>query len=565
MVQQQQQPVDPDQIYQSFDRNLYKITGDTGLDNIMDILNSDTSTNNSANVQTLASDLGGGVASTSTTQASGAATQAGKQSFSDTTSGYWLGVDPATGIAKFNIGNSTNYITWDGTTLTIQGGANVTSINIPDTTTAHSFHVDSSGNAWWGANVAAGIGSAPASVTSAGAATFSNVTITGGSLNINGGIATISPTGAVVLQNVSIGGTSTQFQVNDNGYASFGNGSDGAVVFDGSSVVLGITPAGSLYILTRDIYVSSLTVNSGVYILGNGYRIFCTGTTTINGTLYYIGNNGTQGSNASGATGGAGGSGGAALTTGFLIGAVAGAAGGAGGSSAGSGGINATGTSVSNSLSVNGADGGSGGGGGNGNLGDTIPLVPGTGAGGTATPSNVKFIANWHLFTLLDISSTGATVKFNNSAGSGGGGGGGAGGRSNVGSAGGGGGGGGGSGSGGGIIALYSRNIIIGAFGVIEANGGNGAGGGNGANSAAANNCGGGGGGGAGAGGNGGLIILVYNTITNNGTLLVNGGAPGGSGGTGGIGFGGAGGPGSPGASGSPGNAGTIYQFPISL
>src|SRR3990167_916579 len=38
----------------------------------------------------------------------------------------------------------------------INGGVSVTSLNIPDTTTDNSFHVDSSGNAWWGADVADG-------------------------------------------------------------------------------------------------------------------------------------------------------------------------------------------------------------------------------------------------------------------------------------------------------------------------------------------------------------------------------------------------------------------------
>ena len=96
--------------------------------------------------------------------------------------GWWLGVDH--GIAKFSFGTAggSAYITWDGTTLTIVGGLNVSSLNIPDTTTANSFHVDTSGNTWWGANVASGLAAAPASVDDAGNATFSSVTITGGTI-----------------------------------------------------------------------------------------------------------------------------------------------------------------------------------------------------------------------------------------------------------------------------------------------------------------------------------------------------------------------------------------------
>ncbi|MEK7179997.1 MAG: hypothetical protein AAB706_00820, partial [Patescibacteria group bacterium] len=53
----------------------------------------------------------------------------------------------------------------------------INSLDIPDTTTASSFHVDSSGNTWWGANVASGLANANASVTSAGAAVFKSVTL----------------------------------------------------------------------------------------------------------------------------------------------------------------------------------------------------------------------------------------------------------------------------------------------------------------------------------------------------------------------------------------------------
>jgi len=53
------------------------------------------------------------------------------------------------------------------------------SIDIPNKTTANSFHVDADGNAWWGATL---IASAVAKILKTGAATFSSVTISGGSL-----------------------------------------------------------------------------------------------------------------------------------------------------------------------------------------------------------------------------------------------------------------------------------------------------------------------------------------------------------------------------------------------
>ena len=61
----------------------------------------------------------------------------------------------------------------EGNTGTFRGTLTANSINIPDTTTANSFHVDSSGNSWWGATTFA---SAVASVSKAGAAIFTNIT-----------------------------------------------------------------------------------------------------------------------------------------------------------------------------------------------------------------------------------------------------------------------------------------------------------------------------------------------------------------------------------------------------
>lgn len=54
------------------------------------------------------------------------------------------------------------------------------SLDIPDTVTADSFHVDNEGNAWWGATA---IGSAVAKILKSGIATFTNIVITGGSVS----------------------------------------------------------------------------------------------------------------------------------------------------------------------------------------------------------------------------------------------------------------------------------------------------------------------------------------------------------------------------------------------
>src|SRR3990167_4678761 len=76
----------------------------------------------------------------------------GKTGFTNTETGYRLGIDSSDNLAKFYIGN---------------------------TTTADSFHVDSEGNTWWGATT---LGASVASVTKAGLGTFSDIDITGGTV-----------------------------------------------------------------------------------------------------------------------------------------------------------------------------------------------------------------------------------------------------------------------------------------------------------------------------------------------------------------------------------------------
>jgi len=86
----------------------------------------------------------------------------------------------AEGNFEGNNGNFRGDIT--GATGTFSGTVTVGSLNVPDTTTANSMHVDTTGNTWWGANVATGHAGAPAKVLNTGAATFTNVAITGGSV-----------------------------------------------------------------------------------------------------------------------------------------------------------------------------------------------------------------------------------------------------------------------------------------------------------------------------------------------------------------------------------------------
>lgn len=67
--------------------------------------------------------------------------------------------------------------TFEANSGTFRGSLTAGSIDIPDTATANSFHVNSSGDTWWGATT---IGSSLASITKAGAARFQGMT----SLNI---------------------------------------------------------------------------------------------------------------------------------------------------------------------------------------------------------------------------------------------------------------------------------------------------------------------------------------------------------------------------------------------
>ena len=375
-------------------------------------------------------------------------------------------------------------------------------------------------------------------------------TITAGSINVNSGQALISSNGDATFKSIQVGGSSRQYTLTDSGIFSFGDGSDGDATCDGSTAVTGMTRSGSTYTTTRDVYFQNLTINLGKTLKPNGYRIFVQDTLTVNGTIERNGNSGTNGtSNTGQVAGSTGGLAGGALADGYLKGSLVGQIGQTGGdqNQAGTNGMN--GNNTTNSLGLNGSGGGKGGDSGSGfRAGGTAS------SGGTITASNVKLIANWHLSTLLDISSTGASVKFDNSASTGGGAGGGGGSS--------GGGGGGGSGSAGGIIAIYVKKIIINSTGSITANGGAGGNGGDGCSSSTPLNiCSGGGGGGG--GGNGGLIILVYNSLTNGGSITATAGAKGNKG-LGGVGTGGAT-SGQNGDGGTIGSAGVIYQFLLSL
>jgi hypothetical protein len=248
------------------------------------------------------------------------------------------------------------------------------------------------------------------------------------------------------------------FGVNDGVY---GDGSDGYVVFDGTTTVLGLVPSVSVYTMTRDIQCAGIVVATGVQVVGAGFTVRCNGTTTLAGTGN-INNNGNAGT--------LGGAGGAAVAAAALGGGTAGGAG-----SATNGANGAAGPSS--------AIGGSGGAGGAG----------GTGTAGAAATATAPAAARGS-FRTLDVANnngilTGGNTQVILSGGAGGGGGGGDGTNS-----------GGGGGSGAGVLVVCSKTIV--GTGSITCTGGAGGAG------AATGNTGGGGG-----GGGGGLYVVSRSVL----------------------------------------------------
>ena len=63
----------------------------------------------------------------------------------------------------------------------------------------------------------------------------------------------------------------------EGGDAIFGEGTDGAATFDGTATVISLAPTSNVYKLVKDIYCTNLTVNSGVTLFTNGFRVFVKG------------------------------------------------------------------------------------------------------------------------------------------------------------------------------------------------------------------------------------------------------------------------------------------------
>jgi hypothetical protein len=296
----------------------------------------------------------------------------------------------------------------------------------------------------------------------------------------------------------------------------YGDGSDGDVIISSNTS------------LDRDMYYDNLTINSGIVLDTNGFRIFVKTKLTNNGTIDFSGND------ASGTTGGT------KNNDGTLSGGVAGKTGGVG--VAYENGTDGEDGESLTTIGYNGADGGDGG---------EADISGFGGSGGTNTKEYICIIPQ--LLGIINplnnstplIKRIDAITSYNNhylsvSSGSGAGGGGDHGNSGSVGGYGG------GSGSTGGVIMIVAKEIEN--NGSITNIGGNGA---NGSEVSSSYSDGGGGGG----GGNGGNVILIYSILNNGGTVETNGG----DGGSGGSGFQAGGQTSDGGGGGGGGNGGAIF------
>lgn len=397
----------------------------------------------------------------------------------------------------FYIDSSSNFslgdkLSWNGSTLSINGSITVTNTGdfAPTNATANdtdanlknrSNHTGTQGASSLDSTIISGgkiiTGLLTATNIQTGTLNASVVSVT----NLNASSVTA---GTMSAERILLGGQDLQ-TFNTNTF--FGDGSDGSATVSGN-----IT-------LTEDKYYTDLDV--GATIDANGYRIFVSGTLTMQASGK-ITNNGGDGGNGGVEDGG---SRGASASEGTLRG---GALGGVGGSSDFDGGTGGSADPCINSN--NGSAGGAG---------QTLSGGTSAGDGGTAGGATVKKTNFAHtdpsvLFTMRDLYGVDDTPKTIRPSCAGGGGGGG-GGKASEGH------GGGGGGGGGGFVVVGAKTITLNSGAKFEAKGGAG---GNGYTGSGADGDGGGGG-----GGNGGGVVIVSTTSVSSSYVDVTGGAGGSS------------------------------------
>lgn len=268
------------------------------------------------------------------------------------------------------------------------------------------------------------------------------------------------------------------------GLGTFGDGSDGAATLDGVAVVGWAGLVGTVYTMTRDAFLTNLTVSVGVTLKPAGFRLFVNGVLANAGTIERDGNAAALG------------------VAGALLAAETLGASFAGGAGSAGVGVGAAGTNATQGL-----PGGTGAGGAGGAGGADAGGAAGTYTAIVATEGSLRSLPQAVLGSAI---GTGGIPALQGGAGGGGGG------ADNAGVTGGGGG-------GGASTLMIAANVLVNS-GAIHSTGGAGA---------AASGAGGNGGGGGGGGG--GSILLVTRSTTGAGTITVAGGAGGAALGAGGV------------------------------
>ena len=211
----------------------------------------------------------------------------GKTGFSNDETGYILGNDE--GVQKFYIGTDSDYFNFDGTDVVISGTLTAGAIDIGSG--ANSFHVDSTGNTWWGA---VAIGDAVAKVLKTGIATFTKITISGGS-NVTFISDTLNTSTKTILKDFTF--EDTDFAGNlktgditwstEDGSVTGGSGilinaagligaNDGNTTFSIDATTGNATFAGAVTgaTITGGTFKTAVATNQRIYIASNVFQSF---------------------------------------------------------------------------------------------------------------------------------------------------------------------------------------------------------------------------------------------------------------------------------------------------
>lgn len=212
----------------------------------------------------------------------------------DPTKGIWLG-NAKYESAPFKVSMAGEL---KASSATVSGAISASSIDIPDTTTANSFHVASNGDTWWGATA---LGAALAKVLATGAATFTNVTVTGGS------IVTSVLSGLVGLANTNIAAQgwnqTCAFSVTDSDTIAWGAGT--FTTASGTAYSIGASNTGNMAAKTYiylDIAVSTTayqTTTTAATAVGAGKALVAVAQNNTTEATYFLLNSNSQNIDAS--------------------------------------------------------------------------------------------------------------------------------------------------------------------------------------------------------------------------------------------------------------------------